>query len=124
MMNNIMIENTERSECADQSNIERIVMRRVRLLRILGLIISTGMLAALTLVAALWGVGKEVWVARVFQNMPPLGDFVSFASFWLATFVHTRLIVQVLTFFTFASFMYLIRECVRVLYDILTSVRT
>ena len=98
-------------------------MHRVHLLRIFGLIISTGMLAALTFVAALWGVGREVWVARVFQNMPPIVNFLAFTNFWLATFIHTRLIVQVLTLLTFASFVYLIRECVRVLYDILTPAR-
>ena len=104
-----MIENT------DISNTERIVMRRVHLLRILGLIISTGMLATLTLVVALWGVGREVWVAMVFQNMPPVGNLLAFANFWLATFVHTRFIVQALSLLTLASLIYLIHEIIRTL---------
>ena len=108
-----MIENNEFGERNDQSNIERIVMRRVHLLRILGLIISTAMLAVLTFIAALWGVGREVWVARVFQNMPPVGNFISFASFWLAAFIHTRFIVQVLVLLTLVSLIYLIRETIR-----------
>lgn len=107
----------------EQSDIERVVMRRVHLLRILGLIISTGALAALTFVATLWGVGREVWVARVFQNMPPASDLMSFARFWFATFVNTRLIVQVLTLFTLASFIYLIREIVRMLFLFFTPAR-
>jgi len=110
-----MIENTERGERTEQSDIERVVMRRVHLLRILGLIISTGVLVALTLIAALWGVGKEVWVARVFQNMPHSGNLFDLARFWLATFMNTRLVVQILTLLTLASLAYLILEVVRFL---------
>ena len=95
----------------DQSNIERIVMRRVRLIRILGLVISTMALAVLTLVLALWGIGKEVWVARVFQNAPK--DFVNIPNFFISAFGNTRLIVQVLAILTFASFIYLARATLR-----------
>ena len=115
-----MIENTKLGKRIDISNMERVVMRRVRLLRILGLIISTGMLAALTLVAALWGVGKEVWVARVFENMPHMSNFIAFSRFWFATFIHTRLIVQVSTVLTLTSAVYLVRECARALSSIFT----
>lgn len=99
----------------NESDIERVVMRRVHLLRILGLIISTGMFAALAFVAALWGVGREVWVARVFQNMPHSGDLVALAHFWLASFIHTRFIVQVLVLLTLISLVYLAREIIRAL---------
>jgi len=110
-----MIENTELGERTDISNTERVVMQRVRLLRILGLIISTGTLAALTFVAALWGVGKEVWVARVFENMPDSNDIIALASFWLAAFIHTRILVQALIICTLISFVYLVRETIRTL---------
>lgn len=110
-----MIENTERGERTEQSDIERVVMRRVHLLRILGLVISTGALMALTFVVALWGVGKEVWVAHVFANMPHPGNLLDLARFWLSTFMNTRLIVQILTLLTLASLIYLILEVVRFL---------
>lgn len=93
------------------SDIERIVMRRVRLIRILGLIISTGVLAVLTATAALWGIGKEVWVARIFENAPMQpGDIF---NFYIAAFMQTRLIVQVFTILTLASFGYLAFEVAR-----------
>ena len=120
-MNNTMIENTERSERTDQTDIERIVMRRVRLIRVLRLVISTAVLALLTGIAALWGVGREVWVARVFQNAPT--DFVQLPNFFLAAFVHTRLIVQVLAVLTLASIVYLVAEITRLLSDILKPAR-
>ena len=96
-----------------ESPIERTVMRRVHLIRLLGLVISTGALAILTLVLALWGIGREVWIARVFQNAP--ADFVHLPNFFIAAFGHTRLIVQVLALLTFASFVYLARKTARLI---------
>lgn len=120
-MNNDMIENTERSERTNPTHIERVVMRRVHLIRILYLIISTGVLAALTLVLALWGVGKEVWVARVFENAP--ANIEDLPNFYIAAFVHARFIVQVLTLLTFASLLFLTREVVRLARNLFISSR-
>lgn len=107
-----MIENTERSERTDErTDIERAVMRRIRLIRILWLVISAGTLAILTLILALWGIGKEVWVARVFQNAP--ADFRHLPDFFFSAFGNTRLIVQTLALLTFASFVYLARATAR-----------
>ncbi len=86
-------------------------MRRVRIIRILGLIISTTVLAVLTLAAALWGIGREVWVARVFQNAP--ADILHLPNFFIAAFMHTHFIVQALAVLTLASLIFLIREIVR-----------
>lgn len=97
----------------DQTNIERIVMRRILLIRILRLVISTAVLATLTAFAALWGIGKEVWVARIFENAPPnIGDL---PNFYLAAFMHTHIVVQVLTLLTFVSLVYLAWEVVRLI---------
>ncbi len=104
-----------------ETNIEKNVMRRVRLIRLLALIISTAMLAALTFIAALWGIGKEVWVARVFQNAPT--DFTHLADFYLAAFLQTRLVVQVLSVLTLASLIYLILEAVRFISDFFSAPR-
>ena len=98
-----------------QSNIERLVMRRVHLIRILKLVISTVVLAALTSVAALWGIGREVWVARVFQNMPHGDNLSALVAFWFAAFLHTRLIVQALIVLTLISLLFLARETIRLL---------
>lgn len=108
-----MIENTEHSERTNESNIERIVMRRVHLIRLLALIISTATLAVLTFVAALWGIGREVWVARVFQNAP--SSVTDLPRFYLDAFIHTRLIVQALAVLTLISLGFLAREVARFL---------
>ena len=103
------------------TNIERIVMHRVHLIRILQLVISTVVLAVITSVAALWGIGREVWVARVFENAPR--DFASLPHFYLAAFLHTHIIVQVLTVLTLGSLLYLLVELARLISDSLTPMR-
>lgn len=106
---------------SNQTNIERIVMRRVRLIRLLALIISTMTLAALTLVAALWGIGREVWVARILQNAP--ADLASVPSFYVGAFLHTNLLIQVLTLLTLTSFIFLVREIARAVSSLLSRLR-
>lgn len=101
-----------------QTGIERIVMRRVRLIRILKLVISTAVLAALTAAAALWGIGKEVWVARVFENTP--ADSGNLFAFYLSAFTHTSLLVQALTLLTLTSVLFLAYETARFVVSFLT----
>ncbi len=98
---------------ANPSDIELIVMRRVRLIRMLTLVISTVTLVVITVVAALWGIGREVWVAHVFENMPSATHGGAFFAFWLTAFTHTRLIVQALTILTGVSLIFLVREITR-----------
>jgi hypothetical protein len=99
----------------NETNIERIVMRRVHLICALRVVISGGVFALLLAVLMLWGVGREVWVARVFENVPHTGDFSSLISFWLSAFTHTRLVVQALILLTIASFLYFVRELARLI---------
>ncbi len=94
------------------STIERIVMRRVHLIRVLRFVISGGALSMLVSTLALWGIGREVWVARVLQNAP--ANLLDVPGFYLAAFSHTHVVVQVLTLLVGASFCYLAYEVVRV----------
>ncbi|MBU6388653.1 hypothetical protein KGQ72_02160 [Patescibacteria group bacterium] len=95
----------------DQSNIERIVMQRVHLIRALRFAISSGTLSMLVSLAALWGIGREVWVARVLQNAP--ADPLASLQFYLFAFLHTRTIVQALILLMLASLLYVAYEIVR-----------
>jgi hypothetical protein len=104
------------------SDIERIVMRRVHLIRILRVIISGAVFAVLVTLLALWGIGKEVWVAHVFENMPHSDNLGAFVLFWEAAFAHTRLVVQVLSVLTFVSFLYFVRESFRLMKGLLPPV--
>lgn len=96
-----------------KTNIERIVMQRVHLIRALRFAISGGVFSMLVSLLALWGIGREVWVAHVLQNAPtnPLTLF----QFYLAAFLHTRSIVQVLILLTLVCLIYVACEVARAL---------
>lgn len=96
-----------------QSNIERIVMQRVYLIRALRFAISSGALSVVVSLLALWGIGREVWVGRVLQNAPS-NPFDSI-RFYLTAFVHTNLLVQVLILLALATLLYVVREVARAL---------
>ena len=104
----MQIENTEQRE---RTNIEKNVMRRVHAIRVLRFVFSGFTVGCVLLAIALWGIGREVWVARVFANGPR--DLVGHAFYLAYAFEHTRIIVQSLTLITLASVIYLARETVR-----------
>lgn len=97
----------------DRTNIERIVMQRVHLIRALRFAISSGVFSTLVSVLALWGIGREVWVARVLQNAPT--NLLDLPRFYFAAFVHTHFLVQVLIVLTLAALLYVAREITRAL---------
>lgn len=92
----------------DRSSIERIVMQRVYLIRALRFAISGSVFSGLISLLALWGIGREVWVARVLQNQPH--DLFNIVRFYVAAFLHTHLIVQILIVLLVGSFLYLAKE--------------
>jgi hypothetical protein len=95
------------------SHIESTVMRRVQVARVVRALLSNVALALVLFTLALYGVGREVWVAHVFQNAPH-GDVLAVARFFLAAFIDTRLIVQALCLTTLAAFVWLMRDLVKV----------
>jgi len=94
-----------------QSEIERIVMQRVHLIRALRFAISSGAFSMLVSLLGLWGIGRQVWVARVLQNAP--GNLLDIPLFYFSAFLHTRFIVQVLVLLTLAALVYVAREIAR-----------
>jgi hypothetical protein len=94
-----------------QTNIERIVMQRVHLIRALRFAVSGGVFSMLVSLLALWGIGREVWVAHVLQNAPK--DPFDVPRFYLEACAHTRLIVQALVVLTIAALVFVAREIVR-----------
>lgn len=97
-------------------------MRRVYTVRALRPLISGGALAAFVLVVALWGIGREVWVARVFNNMPHSADIVALGQFWVYAFVHTHVIVQILVLMVAVATVYLARVTARLIASFLIPV--
>ena len=96
-----------------QTNIERIVMQRVHLIRALRFAISSGVFSTLVTLLALWGLGREVWVAHVLQNAP--ANLLDLPRFYITAFIHTHLIVQVLILLALAALLFVAREIARAL---------
>ncbi|MFZ1075398.1 MAG: hypothetical protein WAN50_03435 [Minisyncoccia bacterium] len=93
------------------SNTERIVMQRVYLIRALRLAISSSVFSMLVTLLALWGIGREVWVAHVLQNAPV--NMTDLPRFYLLAFDRTRFIVQALIVLAILAFAILVREVAR-----------
>lgn len=90
-------------------------MRRVHTIRLVRPFLSSTALSSLVIVLALWGIGREVWVARVFENMPSLADAAAVSQFVLSAFLHTDFVVQALSVVTMAAAVWLVRDALRTL---------
>ena len=60
--------------------------------------------AALVFLAALWGIGRAVWVAKVFENMPALSDVPAVLAFYFHAFLGTGALEQALLVTAGAAF--------------------
>lgn len=92
--------------------ISHTVMRRVRAihtLRMLAPVITGFAVFALSL----WGIGREVWVAKVVENVraiPHAGDAVRYIA---DAFMHTDTIVQALSLLALAAFVWFTAGIIR-----------
>jgi hypothetical protein len=89
-------------------------MRRVRAVHSMRPFVSGAGFAALVVLFALWGIGREVWVAKVFENAPHQ-DLIAAGRFFLSAVIGTRLVVQALIAVALAATIYLARETARLL---------
>ncbi len=78
------------------SQLKQNVMRRVHTIRMLRPLTSDIVVAPVLFAVALYGIGQQVWVERVFANMPSVFDLAAMFRFFVAAFVQTEFIVQVL----------------------------
>ncbi len=91
------------------SSVSRTVMRRVRILY--GIRAATPVFAASFLfVLALWGIGREVWVAKVFENMSSHADAPGMLSFLTSAFLNTDIVVQALSILALGALIWLARS--------------
>lgn len=98
----------------NQSPIEALVMRRVHRIHALRFVVNGFTASCLLLLLALWGIGREVWVAMVLHNMPH-SSLVAIGNFYLAAFAHTHLVVQALCILCLASTIYIARATAQII---------
>jgi hypothetical protein len=96
------------------NNLRRTVMRRVRIIRTVRPFMSSAALSAYLLVLSLHAIGREVFVAQVWRNIPS-ADPVTLLRFAEAAFLNTTFLVQGLSILSAAAMTWLARECIRTL---------
>lgn len=95
---------------AMQSDIHANVMRRVHAIHAVRPLLSGTMLGAVIALVSLYLIGRKVWVARVFENMPNPVHFAALLRFFEAAFLNTTAIVQILCVLTVFGFVWLVRD--------------
>ena len=96
----------------DSSVISNTVMRRVRAIHLLRAVSSVAMSAALLLLA-LYTLGREVWVAKVAENVLALANPSSMLAYLASAFLHTDFLVQALSVIVVFATVWLARELAR-----------
>lgn len=90
-------------------------MRRVRTIHAVRPFTGGTALAAVFLVLSLYAIGRAVFVAQVFRNMPAVEDVFAVSRFFLSAFLNTDFVVQALTIFVAASALWMVRDALKVL---------
>ena len=111
------MEQNNQTTLSANSALKKSVMLRVRTVHATRRIFSNTTLSVAVFVLALWGIGREVWVARVFHNAPSLTNVVAAAHFFLYAFLDTRHIVQVLTIVALGALVWLGYQLARSMRD-------
>lgn len=91
------------------SNLKRTVMLRVKAIRLMRPFASDAAAAVVLFFVALYGIGHEVWVAKVVANMPPVFDIPALTQFAITAFVNTEFVVQVLAVLVVGAAVWLAR---------------
>lgn len=98
-----------------QTTIHTNVMRRVRTIHALRSASTGAGASVLLLTLSLYLIGREVWVARVWENMPKLSHLGSFVRFFTYAFTHTHPSVQLLVLLVIFAALWFVRELIRAL---------
>lgn len=80
----------------ENTNIKNVVMRRVRTMHALRPLLGAGGFSLAVSVVSLFLIGRLVFVAQVFRNMPSLADIQGVATFFVSALLHTDTLVQLL----------------------------
>lgn len=87
-------------------------MRRVRAIHLLRAVSSIA-LSAMLLLLALYTIGREVWVSKVVENVLALANPSSMLAYLASAFLHTDLLVQVVSVIAVFATVWLARELAR-----------
>lgn len=98
----------------NSTNIQKNVMRRVRFVHAVRPFLSNAAGSVALLGLSLYMLGREVFVAQVFRNMPA-ADAGAVLRFAESAFLNTTFIVQALTVLAALAGIWLVHECARLI---------
>ena len=91
------------------SSISSTVMRRVRIMHATRTFAPV-FVASILFMLAVWEIGREVWVAKVFENMPSFANVPAVLNFIGNAFVNTEVAVQVFSILALGALVWLARS--------------
>lgn len=97
------------------TNTKDIVLARAHAISYFRPLFTRGTAAFLALAVALYFIGRFVWVAKVFENMPQLTDVLAVLRFFEVAFLHTEFVIQVSLVVAIGAGIWLAREVARLL---------
>lgn len=97
------------------STISNTVMRRVRVIHTVRPLLSGTALGSALALLAVWGIGREVWVAHIVENLALSFQAGHVLSYLAAAFLNTRFVVQLLTLGALGALIYTAVDFVRAL---------
>ena len=95
-----------------ESIISNTVMRRVRAIYVMRMLAPIASGCAVFAIC-LWGIGREVWVAKVVENVRAVahnGDAIRYIA---GAFIHTDLLVQILSVLAITAFAWITMGVIR-----------
>ena len=98
-----------------ESKIKKNVMRRVHTIRTVRPITSGVVLASVFFIVSLYAIGKVVFVAQVYRNMPAVQDIGAVLMFMVNAFLHTEFLVQALSLTVLLTAAWMLRDIGRVI---------
>lgn len=92
------------------SRIKSVVLQRARFVHSIRPLISDTLLVFVLMLISVYCISREVWVARVLENMPSPAHLAAFWRFVEAAFLNTSFAVQILSVLLVAGTIWVARS--------------
>lgn len=95
------------------SRIKAVVLTRARRIHVLRPFLSGTVLGLLVAATSLYALGREVWIARVLENIPVQAGVLAVVRFFEVAFMNTSFAVQALSILLVFGVMWIARDAAR-----------
>lgn len=95
------------------SSLKKNVMRRVRIINSVRPFMSMTALSVVVLFVSLYELGRFVFVAQVYRNMPAVENVSALFQFFVAAFLNTEFVVQIFSILVIVAVAFVAKEAGR-----------